>query len=1604
MAVVSFDTNLGLSGSVGRTVSSKLFYAQGRYWIFYYDGNVGFGFRSSTDLSTFSNFTFITNYGPGQQWDVVLDGTYVHYIRNDADTSTHWYYNRGTLSSAGTISWGTETTVTTNVSGAYARSICLDSYGNVLVAVNEASQPKVYKNANTNGTWATASGYPMNLGSTTASTWWPQVVPLASGKWYAIGVQANGSKAQGFYYDGSSVNTEANISAQNAYGANQWSARSYNGEVHFAYSGNTHVYYRKRASNGTWDASEESIWDAAEAHCSPAVSIDETNGDVYLFWAGYAAPNANKIFYKQKDGATWQATQTETTEAVAVIGWYGSTSRIDQNHKVLYAYDMGAGVPYTGRIVSVAVSAATDAPTASFTCDVTSGTAPLTVTFQDTSSDNPTSWSWNFDDGTAADTDQDPSHEFTDAGTYHVVLTATNANGSDASDATEITVSAPALPEASFTTNCTSGMMPLAVVCTDTSTNSPTDWAWQFGDGSTSTEQNPKHCYSRPGTYTLTLTTTNDEGSDSVSTTISVLVPTIDQTILFTGVDHSGEYQIGTLSINGNLAMRGEANFTIHNKNTFRPVWGQEIGIYNNNVLVNRGGKKHYLNGTNAVMFTSNFTLGSSTTSTGAFHIRFNRSRADTAECPLVLHTTSGTDYSIRLWLTATGSAYVECTAATGMNGTGGDETTHHACAVGEHDVVFTWDDVAGSYAFYLDNVLKDSKASGCAFAGGQYNLVSGHDGTANNYFQGYLYEMEVWNDDLSAAQVTKLYYGDIPHPLGNSIVACYTFSGIAFSDSYSYVKALDKTIYNSMVSDCDFFNNLLPELYFSNVDSYPGDKIWPEKLFGGTIYEVKEYNNGIITDNWYDVRCVGFSELLDRLIVAWQANQWTGFQLTNIVRIICNDLFSREGVYLAADPYPSPTLNQFMEEYQNGAKVMDDLAKSGERIWFVDNYRGLHFVPPTYYEAPIDVTDDSGTFSNFSVTRGKSDYINGEFLKGATTTAHEDQTTSVTLPNLHTNTTGSLLGYKTLLSPPVIIYTPSGGTPRYLKTQSITEFNPSLPCEVLWDYGSSHIYYAGNVPRSYNPTVYYGTFQPAEGSSVTVYWNISWDEIAYRNLPLKVAERKAIEPESSGRYERMVDEDSLTTDTDRWDAIYSDLNIFSKETDVIEFDTFCGEVQAGQFIKGVDVTQHDVEGDYLITSCNIIEVEGKLYQRHVSAQGGNMISSWLDLYKRIAGIGRTASTSSEGEGGGGGGTEETGGGYTPTEQPSTLTTDIDTLIYDADGNGNTLTAGATSDQIRTALSNCPVGQCVRLAAGTYTITGAISVPSGKYLSGRVVNDALATILQNPAATDGAATANYLAFGSNSIIKALKTNGVSILNTHGENASNSLVEDVEINGMPTSAYDRQRQVGVYIRPTVSTTSNRFVRVYAYDNHHDGFLIYTEPGGLSHTDYLFDHCIANGNGAVACTGANGYAESANISWPCGFNFAEGPGPYCDVSGLTYSDCQADENACEGFHTECATRCAGMMTYDHCTASDNGTFTTLNAAQCPSNWTGFGFLIGQQTSGTYSNITFTNNAGSGNSGSTSTAGDDILWCYGGSGAVDDHTRSGTNWNGTGSGPRE
>jgi len=76
---------------------------------------------------------------------------------------------------------------------------------------------------------------------------------------------------------------------------------------------------------------------------------------------------------------------------------------------------------------------------------------------------------------------------------------------------------ASAAPVADFTAMPTSGDAPLTVEFTDLSANSPTAWSWDFGDNETSTEQNPTHVYTTAGAYTVTLTASNIDGSDSAA-------------------------------------------------------------------------------------------------------------------------------------------------------------------------------------------------------------------------------------------------------------------------------------------------------------------------------------------------------------------------------------------------------------------------------------------------------------------------------------------------------------------------------------------------------------------------------------------------------------------------------------------------------------------------------------------------------------------------------------------------------------------------------------------------------------------------------------------------------------------------------------------------------------------------------------------------------------------------------------------------------------------------------------------------------------------------------------------------------------------------------
>lgn len=159
---------------------------------------------------------------------------------------------------------------------------------------------------------------------------------------------------------------------------------------------------------------------------------------------------------------------------------------------------------------------------ANFTANTTSGDAPLTVSFTNQSTgDNITDYLWDFGDG-ATSTSENPSHTYSSNGFYDVSLTITNS-ASDTDTTTKTDYIAVGMTiDAQFNMSVSGGEAPLSVNFTDQSTGMVSAYNWNFGDGSSSTAQNPSHTFNNVGSYDVVLTVTGPAGTDTRTKTVIV--------------------------------------------------------------------------------------------------------------------------------------------------------------------------------------------------------------------------------------------------------------------------------------------------------------------------------------------------------------------------------------------------------------------------------------------------------------------------------------------------------------------------------------------------------------------------------------------------------------------------------------------------------------------------------------------------------------------------------------------------------------------------------------------------------------------------------------------------------------------------------------------------------------------------------------------------------------------------------------------------------------------------------------------------------------------------------------------------------------------------
>ncbi len=182
---------------------------------------------------------------------------------------------------------------------------------------------------------------------------------------------------------------------------------------------------------------------------------------------------------------------------------------------------------------------------ADFTSNVTGGTAPLDVQFNDSSIGYPDSWLWTiYDQGNLvySDTHQNVTYHFADPGDYTVMLQVANGTRND-SLSKLFTVDAPATLTAGFIADQAAGTAPLTVQFNDTSAGYPDTWDWSITNSTgpvySTTARNFTYMFQYPDTYTVTLQVFNGTMSDTASSQVIVT----SQTQLFadfTAIPDSG--------------------------------------------------------------------------------------------------------------------------------------------------------------------------------------------------------------------------------------------------------------------------------------------------------------------------------------------------------------------------------------------------------------------------------------------------------------------------------------------------------------------------------------------------------------------------------------------------------------------------------------------------------------------------------------------------------------------------------------------------------------------------------------------------------------------------------------------------------------------------------------------------------------------------------------------------------------------------------------------------------------------------------------------------------------------------------------------------------
>lgn len=173
-----------------------------------------------------------------------------------------------------------------------------------------------------------------------------------------------------------------------------------------------------------------------------------------------------------------------------------------------------------------------------------SGTAGASVSFSSSGSSDPdgsiATYAWTFGDGGTSAL-PNPTHSYAAAGSYTATLTVTDNQGATGTDQASVTIASAGgnLPPVAVAGGPYGGQAGATIGFSSSGSSDPdgsiASYAWDFGDGGSSTLANPAHIYAAAGSFTATLTVTDNQGATGTSQATVTVTPTSSTPFAWTG-------------------------------------------------------------------------------------------------------------------------------------------------------------------------------------------------------------------------------------------------------------------------------------------------------------------------------------------------------------------------------------------------------------------------------------------------------------------------------------------------------------------------------------------------------------------------------------------------------------------------------------------------------------------------------------------------------------------------------------------------------------------------------------------------------------------------------------------------------------------------------------------------------------------------------------------------------------------------------------------------------------------------------------------------------------------------------------------------------------